>query len=227
MIRLLPQTAWRVLFPIGIFLLFGLAVDSQGARPFITDDAGTVAMEIFELEAAADYWQQEAALGLCFKHGITNYMDIGVAFGRCLLPEDERGYDMAELTLKFGLIPDRLAASFGGTFGDPCYSALFVFSQPIFFTTLHLNGGYSAVGDDTEGFLTFCGALTAEVNRFTYGAEIGGTKTDFDWWQLGSSFSCTEWLSVDFGIGGTFSEDVFSTITTGFWFMFPHPNEKL
>lgn len=216
-----------MLFPIGILLLVGFVVESQGARPFITDDAGTVTPETFELEVAADYWRQEAAVGLSFKHGITKHMDMGVAFGRCILPQDERGYDMAELTLKFGLIPDRFATSFGGTFGDPCYTALLIFSQPMLFTTLHLNGGYSAVGNGTEGFLTFCGALTAEVNRYTCGVELGGTKTALDWWQLGSRFVCTEWFSVDVGIGGTFSEDVFSTITTGFWFMFPHPKEEL
>lgn len=82
MIRLLLPIGRRVLFPIGILLLVGFVVESQGARPFITDDAGTVTPETFELEVAADYWRQEAAVGLSFKHGITKHMDMGVAFGR-------------------------------------------------------------------------------------------------------------------------------------------------
>jgi hypothetical protein len=201
-------------------VLFHTAV-TFAFRPFITDDAGTVTPSTFELEASADYWHDKAAFGLGLKHGVTERMDIGVAFGRCMLPEDESGYDPAELSLKFNFIADRLSASFSGSFGDPCYSALLIYSQPIALFSLHANLGYSAVGALDEGLLTYALAVVVQINRFTFGPEFGGTHQSVDWWQIGTRATITDWLAADVAVGGDFSTDVDFNAATGLFFAFP------
>ena len=195
-------------------------------RPFITDDAGTVVPSTFELETSADYWHDKAAFGLCLKHGVTQRMDIGVSFGKCMLPEDASGYDPAELSIKFNFIPDRLSASFGGSFGDPCYSALLIYSQPIALFSLHANLGYSAIGADKEGFLTYALAWIAEIGRCAFGPEFGGTHESVDWWQAGCQVGITDWCAVDVALGGNFKRDIDWNAATGLFFAFPPPKEE-
>jgi hypothetical protein len=209
------------LFPPGGVLLFLATFTVSGFRPFITDDAGTVEQGGFELETAADYWHDAAVFGLCFKHGITERMDLGVAFGRCVLPEDESGYDPAELLLKFALIPDQLSASFSGSFSDPCYTGQLVFSQPVSMVTVHVNAGYSAVGAEDNGFAVFGLAGTVDVGQVCLGAELGGTHKSLDWWQAGGRYTFTDFFALDAAIGGDFENDISLTATTGIFYAFP------
>jgi hypothetical protein len=59
-------------------ILIGLpAISLYGARPFATDDAGTVSVAGYELEIGYDFGQDEGILGLSFKHGLTPKMDVG------------------------------------------------------------------------------------------------------------------------------------------------------
>ena len=211
--------------PIFICLLL-LTTAAFAFRPFITDDAGTVIPSTFELEVSADYWHDKAAFGLGLKHGITERMDIGVAFGRCMLPEDKSGYDPAELSLKFNFIADRLSASFSGSFGDLCYSALLIYSQPIASFSLHANLGYSAVGALDDGLLTYALALIAGIGRFSFGPEFGGTHQSVDWWQVGTQVTLTEWLAADIAVGGDFNTDVDFNAATGLFFAFPLPEKE-
>jgi hypothetical protein len=190
-------------------------------RPFATDDAGTVAQGTFELETAADYWNEEAAFGMCFKHGLTERMDIGVELGRCMLPEDERGFDGAALGLKFALIPDLFSASFSGQFGDPGYGASLIVSKAIGIFCVHgnLGGSVDVSADDAD--MTYGLAGVFEVRRAKTGAEIGGTHEGLDWWQAGIQFSLTDWMAIDAGVGGNFEHDIDMAATTGLWFTFP------
>lgn len=210
--------------PIIVLLVIMIAATELFAfRPFITDDAGTVPPVTFELETAADYWQNQAYFGLCFKHGVTERMDIGIAFRRCTLPEHEKGYDPAEFLMKFGLIPDYLSASFSGSFSDPCYNAMLIYSQPISFFSIHANLGYSATGPTTEGFVTYDLAGIIEIQRFSTGAEFGGTHESLNWWQLGVRFAITEWFAADAAFGGDFEKEINFNAATGLFFAFPLP----
>jgi hypothetical protein len=215
-----------IIIPVVLFVVL-MPAPVSAFRPFITDDAGTVTPAAFELETSADYWHDKASFGLCFKHGVTERMDIGIAFGRCMLPEDESGYDLAELLLKFNFIPDRLSASFSGSFGDPCYSALLIYSQQISFFSIHTNLGYSAVGAEREGFLTYGLATVVEVNRFSFGPEFGGTHRSLDWWQFGLQVTLTEWLAIDAALGGNFECDVALNAASGLFFAFPLPRKEV
>lgn len=91
---------------------------TEAARPFATDDAGTVAPVGYELEPGYDFWEDEGAFGLGFKHGLTEKMDIGIGFGYCLIPESNRDFSTAEICLKYGLISELFAVSFVTSLGD-------------------------------------------------------------------------------------------------------------
>jgi hypothetical protein len=80
----------------------------------VTDDAGTVAPETFELETGVDFWKDAATGCIGLKHGVTNRMDLGFGFGYSPQPEDERGFSGAELGLKFAIVPELLAVTAAG-----------------------------------------------------------------------------------------------------------------
>jgi hypothetical protein len=113
------EQSMRQILWIGILsiLLHFFSIPAMAARPYVTDDAGTVGLGLFELETASNCWKDRVEFGLCFKHGITDRMEIGVAMGHCASPKDERAIQDAELGFKFALIPDLFAASFTGVSG--------------------------------------------------------------------------------------------------------------
>lgn len=212
-----------------IVLLIGLTISTGTVfafRPFITDDAGTVTPTTFELESSADYWKDAASFGLSLKHGVTERMDLGVSFGRCVLPEHESGYDPAELSVKFNFLPDRFSASFSGSFGDPCYGALLIYSQPIGWFSMHANLGYSAVGTINDGRLQYAFAVIAEKGRFAFGPEFGSTNTSVDWWQVGVRVSITDWCAVDAALGGNFTSADDFNAASGLFFAFPRKQRE-
>lgn len=205
-------------------LLLLLPAAAFGFRPFITDDAGTVPPVTFELETAVDYWNDRATFGLSFKHGITERMDIGIAFGRCVLPQDESGYDPAELLLKFSLTPDQLAASFSGSFGNGCYSANVIYSQKLSLFEIDANFGFSTESTPSDGFFTYALATILPVNQFSFGIEGGGTQASFDWWQTGVRYAFTPSIAIDAALGGTFSSERDLSASTGIFIAFPFSN---
>jgi hypothetical protein len=68
---------------IGAAWLCALAMcqSALAARPFETDDAGTVAPGTFESEFGSESWKDDAAFGIGLKHGLTERMDLGVSMG--------------------------------------------------------------------------------------------------------------------------------------------------
>jgi hypothetical protein len=210
------------------FLLISLCVAVNGFayRPFYTDDAGTVPDATFEAEAAADYGTSSTTLGLALKHGITERMDIGVSVGRCVHPQHERGFDNAELGLKFALIPDLIAASFTAFFADPEYSSLLIASKSFGPASFHANGGFSATGSSDHVTPIFGFAGDCRMGRFSAGAELMGTDAGITWWQAAIRFEITASLIVDSGIGGNFDNSAGVTATTGLFFAFPVKGEK-
>src|SRR3989339_777868 len=104
---------------VEVFLMtVWMVTAAYSARPFMADDAGTVTHEGFELEGGADFNADELDGGIGLKHGITHRMDIGFGFGYLRSSEQAHTFSDAELGLKFGLLPDRLAATATGCFGN-------------------------------------------------------------------------------------------------------------
>lgn len=209
----------RNLFVSSIMVLSSLAV-SFAARPFATDDAGTVEMGGFELETAANYWNVNADFGLCLKHGFTNRMDIGVGFGYVAFPEEMAQLSGLEVGLKYALVPDLLSASFSGSFGDPCYAVNLILSKSIGFICLHGNLGMEAAQAIKDATLTYGVAAVFETGIVSSGVEIGGTHEELNWWQVGTQVAVAKWAAIDLGLGGDFESDVNLIATTGLWFSF-------
>jgi hypothetical protein len=193
----------------------------MAGRPYVTDDAGTVGLGLFELETTPNYWKDRVDFGLCFKHGLTDRMEIGVAMGHCTLPKEERGIQNAELGFKFALIPDLFAASFTGVFGDPGYAFNFILGKAYKNFTVNANLGGSMVAKTEDADLTYGLSGIFTYGRFETGAEIGGTQEELNWWQIGAKIFVTDWCSIDAGIGGDFEKEVSMNATTGLWFAFP------
>jgi len=208
----------------GVFVLIAYA-PSRAARPFETDDAGTVEAGTYEFEAAADYWDGMAQFGLCLKHGVTTRMDLGVAVGRSLLPEDERGYHGAEIGLKFGLVPDLLAVSVAGSFGTAEYGANLIFSEEIGIYSVHANAGYTAVPSTSDVDVTYGLVNEFAIGRVSLGVDIGGCDAAINRWLVGGRVAPADWIALDAGIGGDFEDAESFAAITGVWLAFPISKE--
>jgi hypothetical protein len=194
-----------------------------GARPFITDDAGTVEERKFEVEITGNYWKDASTIGGSIKHGITERMDLGVCVDHCYLPEDERAFSGENISIKFALIPDLLSLSFGAEFGSNDYAANGILSKSFGSFEGHLNLGYEVEGSLNKGFITYSTACVFTVGRAGLGVEIGGNNEErsLDFWQLGGRWSIFDWLQVDTAIGSDFEEKPQFIMSSGLWFFFP------
>ena len=192
-----------------------------GARPFATDDAGTVQKGMYELESGIAFLSDNAAVELGFKHGLTERMDIGFALGYVIEPEESDGFQSAELGLKFALIPDLLAMSLTGGFGDAAYVLNGVVTQHFGLLEIDGNLGYEATGiPSEEGTVVYGLALIMTIDPFAFGAEGQGDGDGVQSWLVGGRYAVLEGFLVDGGITGGFEEDADITATIGLHYEF-------
>jgi hypothetical protein len=192
-----------------------------GARPFATDDAGTVEGGMYELESGITFLSDNAAVELGFKHGLTERMDIGFALGYVIEPEEGDGFQSAELGLKFALIPDLLAMSLTGSFGDASYALNGIVTQHFSLLEIDGNLGYEATGvPGEEGSVVYGLSLIMTVDPFAFGAEGQGDEDGFQSWLVGGRYAVLEGFFVDGGISGGFDEDSDITATVGLHYEF-------
>lgn len=184
------------------------------ARPFITDDAGTVTPGGFELELGTDVWQDDAVMGLSFKHGLTNRMDVGVGFGYTMLPADAGGFENAEVVFKFAIIPDLFSASFITILGDLDYVLNGIVTHMFGTFEIDMNLGYETTGmEGIEGTFMYALAIIYAIDKFAVGAEIAGDQEDVQSWLAGVRFILSPGFAIDGGVIGNFHEgsDVIAT----------------
>lgn len=192
-----------------------------GARPFATDDAGTVQSGVYELESGVVFLSGNAALDLCFKHGITERMDIGIGMGYVIEPEESNGFQPAELGVKFALVPELLAASLTGSFGDASYVLNGIVTQHFGMLEIDGNLGYEATGiPGEEGSVVYGLAFIMTVEPFAFGAEGQGDEDGVQLWLGGGRYGVLEGFFVDCGISGGFEEDSDITATIGLHYEF-------
>ncbi|MFH0919770.1 MAG: hypothetical protein V1913_05360 [Fibrobacterota bacterium] len=207
---------------VEVFLLTALIVTaSYSARPFMTDDAGAVTHEAFELEAGADFNADESDGGIGIKHGITRCMDIGFGFGYLRTPEQAHTFTDAELGRNFGLLPDLLAATATGCFGNRQFNINLIASRAFSMVSVNANLGMSAVSDGNDADLTYALCANREMGRFSAGIEFAGTQKALDRWQIGGNVSLFDWLTLDAGVNGAFEGDINLVGTAGLTFAFP------
>jgi hypothetical protein len=200
-------------------------ISSYAARPYHTDDAGTTEKGKFELEASDDYWGNASTLGLVFKHGLTDRMELDLPVNYTLLPNDERAAAPAQVYLKFALIPDLFATTLTASLSDPSYATNLILGKSFGPFTTNANLGASIIGNTNDVDMTYGLSGTYTIGRFETGAELGGTQEGLDWWQIGAKYCFTDWCSLDAGFGGDFEKDMNKNITTGLWFAFPISKE--
>ena len=192
-----------------------------GARPFATDDAGTVEQGLHELEFGVDFWSEEAALGLGFKHGLTHRMDLGVGFGYIIAPEDNEGFESAELGVKFVLIPDVFSASLTGTFGDAAYAINAIVTRGLGPFEIDGNIGYQTTGIvDEAGTVIYSLAVIVDAGSLAFGAEGAGDKDGLQYWLIGGRYAVMDGFAIDAGIVGSFENDMDMNATAGIHYEF-------
>lgn len=191
-----------------------------GARPFSTDDAGTVESGGCELEAGYDFGQDEGALGLGFKHGLTKKMDIGVGFGYTVVSEPEHMFTPAEFCLKYALIPDLLAASFTNEFGSSAYDINTILTKVFEPVEFDVNLGYSASGDADDGMMFYALAGILGFDKFDIGAEASGDSDGLQGWLAGGRYKLKDGINLDIGVSGGFDEDAVIMTTVGLHYEF-------
>jgi hypothetical protein len=206
-------------------LMFGLIMmwthNSEAARPFATDDAGTVPAGGYELEAGYDWGEEEGVFGVGFKHGLTEKMDIGVGFGYTIETEPEDSFTPAELSLKFALIPDLLAVSFTHEFGDSNYALNSIFTRAFGPLEVNANLGYSATGTEENGLMTYALSLILGTGEnFDIGAELLGDEDNLQSLLIGARYHIKEGFSLDVGFSKGIGDDIDDMVTAGFHYEF-------
>ena len=206
-----------VIITITVLCFSGL----HGARPFTTDDAGTVETGVHELEVGCHFWSEDVSFALGFKHGLTERMDLGVGFGYVMSPEENAGFVPAELGVKFALIPDVFSASLAGSFGDAVYAINGIVTQSFGALEIDGNFGYEATGTTDEvGTVIYALALILNAGQYAVGVEGGGDKDGLQAWLVGGRYASFKGFAVDAGISGGFEEDADMTATLGLHYEF-------
>jgi hypothetical protein len=189
------------------------------ARPFVTDDAGTVVKEKFESEPSLNYGKDFTIAGLTFQHGITDRADIEFCLGYCAHPEGERELTTAGLVFKFGIIPNLLAATLGMTFGETAYGANLIASKTIGAFSGDVNLGYTTEADTNDADVTYELDVVYTIGKFGIGVEFFGTQ-EMTNWQFGLRYVITDWLTIDSAVGTSIEPSPVLSATTGAWVTF-------
>jgi hypothetical protein len=199
-------------------LLVNMPLSLFAARPFITDDAGTVAQSGFELEFASDYWKDFGLHVATIKHGITDRMDLGVAFGYMTAPVEKKAAQPMELSIKYNFLPEHFSFSATGVFSSATYAINAIYSHDLKMISGHANLGIEVTGESSDVTLTYGLAAVFNVGIAAIGAELGGADKELSWWQVGAQLNILDWLAIDSGLGGGFSKDVNLYVTSGLCF---------
>jgi hypothetical protein len=203
-------------------LAVAIAAHQTGAaRPFQTDDAGTVAQGTTELEAGAQYWSDFGDFSAGLKHGLTQRLDLGIYAGWASLPHAAREFKAANLGLKLALVPSYVSASFANELGSSDYTITGILSLPLGDFSLNANIGAEFIAK-TGNHEPAWGVQPQWNAPFgTVGAELRGDDGGPDWWQVGTQLKLRPWLAVDAGIGTSLQGTPKWTATTGAWIALP------
>ena len=217
----------RRIMVLVVCLLIVCSVKLWAARPFSTDDAGTVEKGKFEIESGYEYSDvaTKGQSGLCclgFKHGVTEKMDIGIGFTHTFLPQVAEGLSPANISFKFAVLKDLLAVSFAQELGNSAYSLNSAMTKTFGPVEIDVNLGYAATAtSDTPGSITYGAALIYDFEKYNInlGCEFLGTKNGIQDWLIGIRWKILEGLAVDLAYNGDFQGDK-KKVTTGLHYEF-------
>jgi hypothetical protein len=200
-----------------ISLVATLAAGSLfAARPFTTDDAGTVTPSGFELELRTDVWQDDAIFGMSLKYGLTNRIDVGVNLGYTMLPDSADGFENAEIGFKFAILPELFSTSFTTIIGDLDYVLYGIVTRAFGPLEIDMNCGFMTTGlGGVDGDLMYGLAVIYNMDKFTVGVEAAGDQNAVQTWLAGIRYFIFHSMSIDGGITGSFQEERDILITAG------------
>jgi hypothetical protein len=187
---------------------------AAAARPFRSDDAGTVPAAGYELEAGYDLGEELGAVGVGFKHGLTEKMDIGVGFGFNIVTEPKNSFTGSGLSLKYALVPGFLAASFATEIGGSAYVLNGILTRCFGAAEIDGNFGY-ATGDSS---VTYALAAVYSAGALAFGTEISGDR-ETESWLAGLRYAVRDGLAVDAGFTSDFDLDA-KALSVGFHWEF-------
>lgn len=194
--------------------------DAAAARPFATDDAGTVVPSTFELETAADVSRETTASGIVLKHGVTDRADLGFSASYTTGPNHGAGFDALVASVKYAFVPGRVAATVTGAFDGESYCANLIYSHPIQPFRFDANCGLQVDGLRNPAQITYSLAAQFCPKWFTVGMETGGCGNLPDRYRIGFQLPLSTWMAIDIGVGGNFGKNVALTATSGVWLGF-------
>jgi hypothetical protein len=202
------------------FFLFSVVFAS---RPLSTDDAGTVEKGKTEIEVAYDFIQAVAdednihSAGLQIKHGITDNLDLAIAFPYSISPI--RGTESVSLGIKLSFIKEEenkpgLSMTLFVEPGDAEYYLNGIFTKTFNDISLHINFGYESTGTSGEsGTYTYSTACEYKISDSigVAGEIIGSTEETFIHHTIstliGLKFTLTDFIIIDAGAGINLSDE--------------------
>ncbi|MCX5782570.1 MAG: hypothetical protein NT145_07735 [Elusimicrobia bacterium] len=191
------------------------------AYPLATDDAGTVKLNSYELEAGYDNCRDENKLlnqscGISFKHGITEKMDIGLSVPLQVSPVKEERLGEASIILKFSLVRDILAASFSNELGGKDYFLNAIYTKEFPSVIFNLNAGYLSTGDETvKGTGTYGASFEIPIKKFEVAGEVHGQEGGTGNGLVGLRYRISESIFVATGFSRLFDSNT-NKVTAGF-----------
>jgi hypothetical protein len=197
------------------------AHEADAARPFQTDDAGTVAPGTTELEVGSQYWSDYGSFTAGLKHGLTPRLDLGIYAGYASWPHESREFEAATLGLKLALVPSYFSASFSNELGSSDYTISGILSVPVGDFSLNTNVGAEFVAGTREEEPAWGVQPQWNASFGTVGAELRGDDGGATSWQVGTQVKVRPWLSIDAGLGSSLQGARKWTATTGAWIGLP------
>ncbi len=201
--------------------LIGVSGPVLAAYPLTTDDAGTVNLSGYELEAAYDNFNdgentRTQTGGISFKHGITERMDIGVSLPCRVHPVVSERLGSASLGLKFSLVKDILAFSIANELGKKEYFLNAIYTKAFTAFRFHVNAGYLVTGDANErGTASYGLAAEYQMGKYSVVGELQQQEGGHGNVLLGLRYHLKEAFFISSGVARALEADR-DRVTAGF-----------
>ncbi|MBN2037620.1 MAG: hypothetical protein JW768_12840 [Chitinispirillaceae bacterium] len=170
------------------FALFIAFSGSDGARPLATDDAQTVDPGAFELEFGYDFSHtindsQNHSMGISLKHGLSERLDMGIAFPYEIEPK--RGFGSAEMAIKYSFVKEKkripaMSSTFSFDLGSSGYTINGIATKTFDVVCIYINVGYTATGQtEKKGTVIYGTAIEFFlIERLAAVTELVGESVD-------------------------------------------------
>jgi len=188
---------------------------------FVTDDAGTVKKDGYELEVGYDTCKDESELinktcGVSFKHGVTDRMDIGFAIPYRVDPALPENAGAVVFDAKFSLIKELLAISLSNELGEKEYFVNAICTKCISVVRCSINAGYLSSGDETvRGIGSYGAAFEVPLQEFDIVGEVQGQEGGGGNGLVGVRYHLFDNFFTAAGISKDFQTDA-DKVTAGF-----------